>query len=574
MKLSVGTKLYLGFGFLLLVLLIYVINSMNRMDDMANKQQDIVNISMPSLDRANDIHSYFEQIIVLDYNFLIEDSPSDKEKIVEELNHAFGQLEQNMNDYEKNIISEESRQNFGEFKTTLDAFKNNRTSLIKYSPNVSLQNGAGEYAAQISQIMNENEALAHKIEGILAKLVAEERTSIQKMAEDGRAYYQSVKKETTIKFIIVLVISLLVAIYIVRGINRPLRAISERVRHVAAGNLVVEPIHVKSKDEIAELASAFNAMTDNLRTVVSEIRKTAIELAANSNETSASSQETAEAVEHVTIQMQGVAEETHKGNELVIESAQVMLQLSSLIQISKSKANSAAKNSYLTREIALAGRERVSETINSIRNIQLKTAEIKPGMETLYHFSKEISQISHTIKLISEQTNMLALNAAIEAARAGENGRGFLVVAGEVRKLAEQTANEANGVGGLVSKILTSIETVMTSIEESHIEIEKGVATVQLSDASLEHILSAIERTVSDNKGIENVTEDEVASSDKIVAIIESFGIAMDSIASKTELIAASSEEMLAAMETISSTSMDTLTVAESLEAQVKKFNV
>jgi methyl-accepting chemotaxis protein len=249
-------------------------------------------------------------------------------------------------------------------------------------------------------------------------------------------------------------------------------------------------------------------------------------------------------------------------------------QLSSLIQIAKDKAASATINSQVTVDAARGGKAVVTEVKNSMDTIHTKTREAEKVITLLNEYSQRIGIISETITGIAKQTNLLALNAAIEAARAGEAGRGFAVVADEVRKLAEQSNTEADNITQLISKIIENTDSAVMAMKHSLTEVEIGVQSVDKADKSLENILTAVAETVSDIDGIAKVTDDEIASSDKIVKLIEVVAEDIERTERDAQQVSAATEETSATIETIAASSEQTSAMAQNLQNLINKFKV
>jgi methyl-accepting chemotaxis protein len=288
----------------------------------------------------------------------------------------------------------------------------------------------------------------------------------------------------------------------------------------------------------------------------------------------ASSEEESASETTISTSIQQVAAEAERGAESVLEASKVLLELSSLIQIAKTKGTSAATNSQVTMEAAVMGKETVNETVSRMLHIKDKTIETENLIANLSKYSNQIGLITDTITSIASQTNLLALNAAIEAARAGEAGRGFAVVAEEVRQLAEQSNHGAGEVAALVREVAAGTAAAVSATQQSRVEVEEGVKSVNEAGQALEHILSAVESTVRDVNGIVEVTNEETATSEKVVNLINTLATVVENTAAHIQQVAASTEQTTAAMETIAASAEQTNSMANELEAEVEHFTV
>ncbi|MBC9785008.1 MCP four helix bundle domain-containing protein [Heliobacterium chlorum] len=383
---------------------------------------------------------------------------------------------------------------------------------------------------------------------------------------------QSINTMVGITFFAV-VVSVFLCTILIRSISKPIQQLQLLMAQVGAGNLSVHG-EVAANDEFGNMTAAFNQMVHHQSDVVKGIRKTSEEMAAASEEMAASSQQVSASIQEVAASMQEVARETEEGSQSVVDASAVLIELSSLIQIAKNQAESAAKDSKMTLSTAERGKLTVEETVTRMTKIKEKTTETENWITTLNSYSQQIQSITDTITGIANQTNLLALNAAIEAARAGEAGRGFAVVADEVRKLAEQSSQGAQEVDQLVQKVAESTEAAVTSTRLSRDEVEQGFRVVQEAGHALDNILTAVNRTEGAVREIVKVTNENVASSDRIVKLIDSIATNIENVSSHVQQVAAATEEASASMETIAASSEETSAMAATLLDSVQRFTV
>ena len=262
------------------------------------------------------------------------------------------------------------------------------------------------------------------------------------------------------------------AVYLVvrKFVIRPLSKSVELAHSIGNNDLSMDDLDVESEDEIGEATTALNAMKNNLRQTVHSIARTAESVAAASEEIAASAAE------------QSRAAETQRNQ--VLQIAMAMNQMSSTVAEVSGNSNRAAEVARQSAGMANRGGEIVQNTLKTMHAISEAVSSTGQQVNELGKRSNDIGRIASVIDEIADQTNLLALNAAIEAARAGEQGRGFAVVADEVRKLAERTATATKEIARMIEAIQTETHSAVQAMEQGTLQVKEGMsATTQAGDA-------------------------------------------------------------------------------------------
>lgn len=391
---------------------------------------------------------------------------------------------------------------------------------------------------------------------------------------DYMASMFAVRNLVLIILISAIVISFVLSFFFVRkAIVKPLSTLQGLMKRAGKGDLTVQSI-IDTGDEIQEIADAFNSMIDDQHEVVSKVRFGAVELSNASEDISESAQQISDSSENIASSITTVANNSSDQTKSIIETSEVLLQLSSLIQMAKSRAVQAEDNVRNSLEVADDGRRSVDNTIQAMENIESASRETREILGELEGLSTQVNGIIETINTIAEQTNMLALNASIEAARAGDHGRGFAVVAEEVRKLSEQTAEEADGINSVVGQMVKKINVAVGSMNSGYEAVQEGVVKAKDTDQSFVSILEAVNSISSDINKIVEVTDDEVSNSERILRLIESVSSLSETNSGNSEEVAAATQEQTALLETIASGSEELNAMAEELRALVERFDV
>jgi methyl-accepting chemotaxis protein len=366
-------------------------------------------------------------------------------------------------------------------------------------------------------------------------------------------------------------ISSVIAVAIVRTINRSLTQLVTGVGQVADGDLTVR-MNRLSGDELGTLTDNFGQMTDSLRTLVSNISHTAGEVAATSQQLSASSDEAARATQAVSQTIAQLAEGNAQQADAITasaEDAQAMNQTAAGVSTSAEQAAVAAAASA---SAAGAGRESLQAAVTRVHGLHQSVTASAQTVRDLGSLSDQIGQIVGMIKGIASQTNLLALNAAIEAARAGEHGRGFAVVAEEVRKLASESADSAHEITGMIEQIQAETRRAVDAMERGQIEADESVKLIGQAGSSIEQIVDAVRTTDSEVSVISTAMRDLAASLQRVAVSMEDVSAVAEENAAGAEEVTAAAEEQTASIEEISAAAQNLANMAETLQRLVARF--
>ena len=355
---------------------------------------------------------------------------------------------------------------------------------------------------------------------------------------------------------------------------KKLTYVSEAVEEVAHGNLAIQNLEVTSEDEIGTLSRDVNEMKEKLRKLLKNVLKSSENVAASSQELTASAEQTSESINHVADNTVAMAEYASHQSDTVEELQGIVDEMSAKMTELHDSAQKMDEVAKTSQQKAVDGKEKVNFAIKQIHTIETQVNKSAEVVEELGKRSKEIGSIVETISAIADQTNLLALNAAIEAARAGEHGKGFAVVADEVRKLAEQSAIAAKNISELIGKIQNDTESAVAEIKLGNASVKEGAASV-LETGEAFKIIEEQVYTLNENvqKSIEHI--DAVNStSHAILNAIESVQQNSQKSAEDAQNISAATEEQAATMHEMSNSSHQLAILAQELQNEVKKFKV
>ncbi|MHC1576665.1 MAG: methyl-accepting chemotaxis protein [Methanosarcinaceae archaeon] len=353
----------------------------------------------------------------------------------------------------------------------------------------------------------------------------------------------------------------------------PLNDVQRVANAIAEGDLTKE-IEVETKGDMKKFADAIDQMQVNLREIIGTIKSNAEKVAATSEEMSASSEEMTSSITQIADTVSEITQGAQDQSTKTEEVSRAMSDMTQSVQEVASNAQKAAENTS-------AVNDRVRMVGDSANDLMEKMATIKEGsddtsnvIQDLDKKSGEIGEIVNLITNIADQTNLLALNAAIEAARAGEHGRGFAVVADEVRKLAEESGNAATQISDLIHEIQGSTERAVVTTQESGQHVSTGSESLSENVKSIGDVVVDVESLATMMQEIAAAAEEQSASIEEVTSSVEEVSAIAEESAAGTEETSAAVEEQTASMQEMSKSAQGLTEMAVELQEAVARFKV
>jgi methyl-accepting chemotaxis protein len=366
---------------------------------------------------------------------------------------------------------------------------------------------------------------------------------------------------------------ILCSLYFARYLIKPIRELTTAANVISSGDLTVD-IKVKSNDEIGELGKAFNTMLHNLKELINHVNVAAIELSASSQQMAASSEQYSAMTDNIANNINRLVEDEVKQSSDIERTNYTIKEMAEGIQQVAINAQSTNEVGIDARRAIENGKDTIDKAVKNMREIEVVMKESVKAAQTLGENSNEIGNIVQMITDIAGQTNLLALNAAIEAARAGEQGKGFAVVADEVRKLAEESSNATQKISSLIENVQSETKRTVDLMKKGDKSVEEGSNTVMETGAAFDEIHKAIEKITSGIEEVSATTEEMSAGSDEIVTSIDNINDIKEKSAISTKRISDETQEQMASIEEIASSAKKLAVMAQELQDQINKFKM
>ena len=396
----------------------------------------------------------------------------------------------------------------------------------------------------------------------------------KKMDAEATANAQKAIQLTIGMLIAVFLLMGFMGVSLARAITKPLQAMVNVCKEFENGDFRDKPRKLIRKDEIGQLADALANMRDSLRKAFKHVNESSEQVAASSEELTASAEQSALAVTQVAGSINEIAEGASKQLQAVDEASAVVEQMSAGIQEAAASSNQVADHSAQAAAKAKDGNQSVGKAVTQMTQIEQKVSNSAQVVAKLGERSKEIGQIVDTISGIAGQTNLLALNAAIEAARAGEQGRGFAVVADEVRKLAEQSQEAAQKIAELIGAIQSDTEKAVVAMGEGTREVSVGAEVVAEAGETFKEIVELVENVSEQVKEISAAMQQMASGSQQIVESVQTINGLSKEAVNESQTVSAATEEQSASMEEIAASSQSLAKLAQDLQVSVSHFQI
>ncbi|PBP97196.1 methyl-accepting chemotaxis protein [Pseudomonas congelans] len=486
-NMNIAPRAFLGFaviGTLMLILGVFALSQMSKIRSATEVLADNNVPSIKSLDRFAEVSI---RLRVLSYRLLVNRDPETQQKTIELMAMRNKQITDAQAIYEKLISTSDERDLYSQYVQLLGQYRQleDRLKTLTRANNIDELQGL---------LNNEMVSNSDQMNVVLRKLVDINTAQLNAVKEQASIEYDSAFNMVIGLLIAATLLTLVFAWMLIKSITTPIATALLAAETIAQGNLT-RPISIDGTDEAGRLLLAMKTMQDKLRDTLQGISGSATQLASAAEELNAVTDESA----------RGLVQQ----NDEIEQAATAVNQMTSAVEEVARNATSTSQASRSAATSAGDGRDLVQETVSAIERMSGDVQGTAELIISLANESRDIGKVLDVIRGLADQTNLLALNAAIEAARAGEAGRGFAVVADEVRALAHRTQQSTSEIERMISSIQTGTEQAVSSMRNSTERAESTLNIAKGAGQALNTINSAVEEINERNMVIASAAEEQ-----------------------------------------------------------------
>lgn len=556
---SIKAKVLFGFSIVVVLVLLLGVYSLLSANIVNKRTQDIIDKEVQLLIANERLVASVSDRVSATRAFFIDG----EEKFIERFDH----YNENGKEYAAIVLELDHTEAFSELATKTDDWSN-----------FISQNIFDEYKKGNKETAKENMAqmlkIAQELQSSYLELAQNGEANIN---EQGHSIITSGKTTiiiTTVIVILSIVASIIIGLFTANSIAKPIQMVMGRMKSISEGDLSNEKLLIHSRDEVGQLVTATNDMNDSMSEIIRKINTVSEAVSSQSEELTQVAGEVKAGTEQVAITMVELATGSETQANNASDLAGNMGTLTEIVDEANESGEKIQSNSEKMLYLTDNGSRLMNSSTEQMVKINhiVKDAVVK--VQDLDTQSKKISQLVIVIKDVADQTNLLALNAAIEAARAGEHGKGFAVVADEVKKLAEQVALSVSDITEIVTEIQSESSAVAESLTIGYKEVEHGTNEIETTGKTFNEISIALSEMVENIKVVStNLAKTAVSCQDMNESIEEIAALSEESAAG-VEQVTASSQQASSSMEEVSGSSEHLAQLAEELNQMVAQFKL
>ncbi|WP_432216733.1 methyl-accepting chemotaxis protein [Pseudomonas kribbensis] len=493
-NLNIAPRAFLGFAFIALLVIVLGVFAVNRMSVIRQASVEMQTNQLPSVAYLGVVTENVLRLRILSFRILVNRDAAGLQDAQTRIGVLVDKVRSAQAAYAALPADSDEKAQYQAFATTLDNYLQAQNQMME----LSRQDKVEDMRTLINTKIKDGTDLMGEQ---LNKLIAINAAGAKGAAQEAGEHYDSAITGVVIVAVIAAVATVLLALLLTRSIVTPLNRAVAAAQTIAGGNLT-KAIEVDGKDEPARLLEALAVMQTNLRKTIEQIAGSATQLGAAAEELSA------------------VTEEASRGlqqqNDEIEQAATAVNEMTAAVEEVARNAVSTSEASNQSTHAAREGRDQVVKTVDAILTMTQDVQNTAQMIEGLAAQGRDIGKVLDVIRAIAEQTNLLALNAAIEAARAGEAGRGFAVVADEVRALAHRTAQSTQEIEKMVAGIQNGTGEAVESMQQSNQRTQTTLEMARAAGVALEQITQSIHQINERNLVIASASEEQAQVSREV----------------------------------------------------------
>ncbi|XXE93700.1 methyl-accepting chemotaxis protein [Pseudomonas sp. D1-2] len=486
-NMNIAPRAFLGFALIGALMLALGVFALSQMSKIRVSGENIAQNSVPSIKALNDVTQLTLRLRVLSYRLLINREADTQQKTLDLFEQRNQQVRAAQMTYEKLISAPEERAAYEQLTQLLNQYR----QLEERMKTLSRNNQLNELQALLNAELTSN---SDAINAALARLSDINNQQAEAFNKNAAQQYSTAFIWVVTLLAIATGLTLLFAWLLTNSITKPIANALDAAEEIAKGNLT-RPITVDGSDEAGRLLRAMSTMQEKLRDTLQRISGSATQLASAAEELNSVTDESARGL-------------TQQNNEIEQAATAVNEMTSAVEEVARNAVSTSEASKHATTS-AGDGRDLVQETVGAIERMSADVQSTATLIGNLADESRDIGKVLDVIRGLADQTNLLALNAAIEAARAGEAGRGFAVVADEVRALAHRTQQSTSEIERMIGSIQSGTEQAVDSMRNSTERAESTLNIARGAGMSLDTINTAIVEINERNLVIASAAEEQ-----------------------------------------------------------------
>ncbi|MEB0039241.1 MULTISPECIES: methyl-accepting chemotaxis protein [unclassified Pseudomonas] len=493
-NMNIAPRAFLGFAFIAVLVIGLGVFALNRMTVIRQAATEMQFNVLPSVTFLGNVTENVLRLRVTSFRILLNREPAMLQESTGRIDDLVSKLQQAKASYSALPMTTEEAALYKTFSATLDSYLHAQTQMIQLSRDDKLEEARGVINSRMkadSDLMGDQ----------LKQLIAINKSEAKQTLDDASAKYDNATVMVIVVAVSAALLTVLLAWLLTRSIVIPLTRALRAAEDIAGGNLT-KTILIDGHDEPARLLTALQVMQQNLRKTIEQISGSATQLASAAEELSVVTDEASRGLQ--------------QQNNEIEQAATAVNEMTAAVEEVARNAVSTSEASQQSNQTACEGRDRVVETVSAIQAMTQDVQTTTLLVEGLAVQGRDIGKVLDVIRSIAEQTNLLALNAAIEAARAGEAGRGFAVVADEVRALAHRTAQSTQEIEQMVAGIQNGTGEAVQSMLVNTNRTQSTLELARAAGVALEQITVAISHINERNLVIASASEEQAQVSREV----------------------------------------------------------